>query len=286
MSHQQDRPSYSPLSGVVTRIAATGAVRSYVRFAALGDSVTYGIGDNRRHGDRGWASLLAGAMGQAHDVSFHKTARPGATAADVRAEQLEDALAHRPHIASLVVGLNDTMRSTWDADCVRADLLYCAERLVDQGAMLLTVRFHDHTRVFGLPQVLARPMRARIAILNEIYEEIHDRFGGVRIDLAAHPGIYDREFWSVDRLHPSELGHRVLADEFAAHLHAAGLVFDAPGLQLDGPIPGRLENVQWMVTAGAPWLARRARDLGPAVARKWFTRVRAEAMPAPRLASA
>ena len=122
-------------------------------------------------------------------MSFHKTARPGATAADVRAGQLEDALAHRPHIASLVVGLNDTMRSTWDPARVRDDLLFCAERLVGRGAMLLTVRFHDHTRVFGLPQMLARPMRARVAILNEIYDEIYHRFGGVRVDLAAHPGI-------------------------------------------------------------------------------------------------
>lgn len=284
MSQQQDRLSSSGLGGVVTRTAASGVLRCYVRFAALGDSVTYGIGDNRPGGCRGWASLLADAIAKDHDMSFHKTARPGATAADVRTGQLEEAIAHRPHIASLVVGLNDTMRSTWDPARVRADLMYCAERLVEQGAVLLTVRFHDHTRVFGLPHVLARPMRARVAILNEIYDEIYDRFGGIRVDLAAHPGVYDREFWSVDRLHPSELGHRVLADEFAAHLHDAGLVFDTPGLQLDGTIPGRLENVQWMVTAGVPWLARRAHDLGPAVARKWFTRIRAQAMPPRRLA--
>jgi lysophospholipase L1-like esterase len=279
MSQQQDRPPHSRPCCVVSRTTATGASRSYVRFAALGDSVTYGIGDNRRSGDRGWASLLAGAMGKAHDVSFHKTAHPGATAADVRAEQLEDALAHRPHIASLVVGLNDTMRSTWDPDRVRADLIYCAERLVEHGAMLLTVRFHDHTRVFGLPRLLAGPMRARIAVVNETYDEIHYRFGGVRIDLAGHPGVYDREFWSVDRFHPSELGHRALADEFAAHLHAAGLVFEGPGLRLDGPIPGRLENVRWMVTAGTPWIARRARDLGPAVAGRWFSRVGSDTGP-------
>ncbi|MEO7350629.1 MAG: SGNH/GDSL hydrolase family protein [Marmoricola sp.] len=234
MSQQQNRPSSSHLGGVVTRTPASGVLSCYVRFAALGDSVTYGIRDNRPAGDRGWASLLADAISKDHQMSFHKTARPGATAADVRTAQLEDALAHRPHIASLVVGLNDTMRSTWDPAQVRADLLYCAERLVEQGALLLTVRFHDHARVFGLPHVLARPMRAPVAILNEIYDEIYDRFGGVRVDLAAHPGVYDREFWSVDRLHPSELGHRVRADEFAARLHHAGLLFDAPGLQLDG----------------------------------------------------
>ncbi len=286
MSQQQDRPSYSRLGGVVTRTTTTGAARSYVRFAALGDSVTYGIGDNRPAGDRGWASLLAGAMGKAHDVSFHRQLVPGPPPRTCERHSWKTRSLTARCIASLVVGLNDTMRSTWDPTQVRADLLYCAERLVEQGAMLLTVRFHDHTRVFGLPQMLARPMRTRVAILNEIYDEIFHRFGGVRVDLAAHPGVYDREFWSVDRLHPSELGHRVLADEFAAHLHDAGLAFDAPGLQLDGTIPGRLENVQWMLTAGAPWLGRRARDLAPAVARKWFTRVRAQAMPARPLASA
>lgn len=281
MAQQQDRPSNSRLGGVVSRTTATGAVRSYVRFAALGDSVTYGIGDHLPSGDRGWASLLAAAMGETHDVSFHKTARPGATAADMRAGQLEDALAHRPHIASLVVGLNDTMRSTWDPARVRADLMYCAQRLTEEGATLLTVRFHDHTRVFGLPHLLARPMRARIAILNEIYR----RFGGLRVDLAAHPGVYDREFWSVDRLHPSELGHRVVADGFAALLHDAGLAFESPGLQLDGGVHGRLANVQWLLIAGVPWLGRRARDLAPAVARSWLTRIRAQARPT-RLAAA
>ena len=45
MLQQQHRPSSSGLGGVVTRTAARGVLRGYVRFAALGDSVTYGIGD-------------------------------------------------------------------------------------------------------------------------------------------------------------------------------------------------------------------------------------------------
>jgi lysophospholipase L1-like esterase len=116
-----------------TRVSATGTSRTYLRYAALGDSVTYGIGDNTVDGYRGWARLLADAIAGDHDMSFCNLARPGATAADARNEQLEDALAHRPHLASLVVGLNDTMRSTWNPDRIRADLLHCADRLTSQG---------------------------------------------------------------------------------------------------------------------------------------------------------
>ena len=101
-----------------------GSVRSYVRFAAL-------------------------------DVSFCNAAVPGATAAQVRTHQLAIALEHRPHLASLVVGINDVLRADWDAQEFRGDLLFCADRLSEQGAVLATVRFHDHGRVFGLP----RPVR-------------------------------------------------------------------------------------------------------------------------------
>src|SRR3954453_8611011 len=144
-----------------TRTDAAGVRRSYVRFAALGDSVTHGTGDPLSDGCRGWAQILAGAMLEAHDVSLCNLARPGATAADVRREQLADALDHRPHMASLIVGLNDTMRSTWNADQLRADLLHAAERLADQGVLLLTVRFHDHSQVLRLRRILARPMCQR-----------------------------------------------------------------------------------------------------------------------------
>jgi lysophospholipase L1-like esterase len=269
---QQARPSPRVPEGLVTRAGSSGVALSYVRYAALGDSVTYGLGDPISGGWRGWARLLADAIAQDHNVSFFTTARPGATVADVRHQQLDEALAHRPNVASLVVGLNDTMRSSWNPARIRTDLLYCAERLVEQGALLLTVRFHDHTQVFGLPQFLARPMRARIAVLNEIYDEIHQRFGGVLIELEADLNVYNREFWSVDRLHPSELGHRALASAFAGHLCESGLRCECPTLQLDGDLPSRTDNVRWVMAEGLPWVGRRARDLAPTLARRWLTR--------------
>lgn len=237
--------------------------RRYVRFAALGDSATYGLGDPASTEPRGWARLLGEAIGIEHHVSLCNVARPGATAADVRSQQLSDALDHRPHVASLVVGLNDTLRSTWDPAAVRAELLHAAGLLAGQGALLLTVRFHDHSRVFGLPRLLARPLQRRIDDLNATYDEIHATYGGLQVDLAAHPGVYDREFWTVDRLHPSEIGHRALAHEFSALLNRHGLAFEPPALELDGDPTTRLTELRTLMAEGLPWLARRLRDHGP-----------------------
>lgn len=263
------------------RILPSGVRRGYVRFAALGDSATCGLGDADVTGNwRGWARILSDAIGQDHDVSFCNVAVSGSTVARVR-RQLPVALAHRPHIASLIVGLNDTMRSTWNSDAVRADLLHCAGSLTEAGALLLTVRFHDHTRVLHLPPALARPMRARIDALNDVYDEIHYLYGGLQLDLAAHPDINDRRFWSIDRLHPSELGHRTLAREFAALLHDAGLPFDPPALDLDGGFTAHLHQLRWLAAEGAPWLTRRLRDLAPNVARSWIRSVLPSALVAP-----
>ena len=248
--------------------------RSYVRFAALGDSATHGLGDLVGDSWRGWARILADAVGEDHDVSFCNLAIPGATAADVRRNQLDDALAHRPQVASLVVGLNDTLRSSWDADRLREDLLECAGELAAHGAILLTARFHDHSRVFGLPKLLGRPIARRIGVLNAVYDEIHATYGGVRVDLAAHTEVYVRSFWSVDRLHPSEKGHRAIAREFAALLNDRGLSFLLPSASCTGDAASRLRSAQWLVTQGGPWLGRRARDLGPWAARRAVSQVR------------
>ena len=145
--------------------------------------------------------------------------------------------------------------------------MHTAGRLGAQGAMLLTVRFHDHTRVFGLPRLLAHSMGARIDVLNAIYDEIHATYGGLQVDLSAHPGVYDREFWSLDRLHPSELGTAPWPPSSPPSRAArAGLPTACPGAGHGDPT-SRLEELRWLATDGVPWLARRLRDLGPVLTR-------------------
>ena len=241
----------------------------YLRFAALGDSTTFGIGDPVPGGWRGWARLLADAMATAYDVSFCNVSVSGATAASVREGQLADAVAHRPQLASLMVGVNDTLKSTWDPARVREDLLHCAEALTGVGAVLMTPRFHDHGEVLGLPGVLRRPLSRRMAALNDVWDDVHAAFGGLRLDLGAHPQVWERQYWSVDRMHPSERGHRLLARCWADRLHVAGYAFEPPAAEPAGGIPPSWRrDLAWVVAEGAPWVGRRARDLGPWAVRR------------------
>ena len=247
-------------------------MRRYVRFVALGDSTTVGLGDvdPATGAWRGWARLLAEALAERHDVSFLNLAPTGAQTLEVRRDQLPEAVAHRADLASLVVGVNDTFRSAWDPLAVRERIVDCAAALHASGAVLLTVRFHDHGAVFGLPGLLRRPLLTRLDALNAAYDEVWARWGGLRVDLAAEAVILDRSAWYVDRLHPSEVGHRTLATAFAARLTAHGIDCPAPSTVLDGPGPDAWRDLWWTVRKGAPWVGRRARDLAPwAVRMAW-----------------
>lgn len=275
------------LPGPATVRAVTShSANRYLRYVALGDSTTVGIGDpvrgpggrttNRQRGEwRGWAALLAESLATTYDVSFCNVAISGATTSVVREEQLADALAHRPDLATLVVGINDTMRSTWDAERVRDDLLTIGSRLTSVGALLVTVRFHDHGALIGLPKWFSRPMGQRIDHLNAVYDEVHTRWGGVQLDLAQRPELHRKECWSVDRFHASEIGHRTLARAVAAELGARGYDVRPPSLEPAGGLPASWRrDLGWMVAEGAPWMGRRARDLGPWFARRAWAEVR------------
>lgn len=241
----------------------------YLRFAALGDSSTFGLGDPVAGGWRGWARLLADALTTSgYDVSFWNLAIPGATAESVLHDQLADAVAHRPDLAALVVGVNDVLKSTWDVGRVREELLTCADALNAEGATLLTARFHDHAHVLPLPAPLRRRLSHRIDELNSAWDDVHATYGGVRVDLARLPEALDRRFWAVDRMHPSELGHRSLSRAFATGLRAAGVAVEPPSADCSGGIaPNWRRDARWILAEGAPWIGRRARDLGPWAAR-------------------
>lgn len=257
---------------------------------ALGDSTTVGVGDplngssttdlsgaGARPGEgwRGWASLLADSLASTHRVTFSNFATSGATVPVVATEQLPSTGDGPIDLASLIVGVNDTLRSTFDAGRIRDHLELIAGRLTSRGALLLTVRFHDHGQVFGLPKWLRRPLWRRIEQVNVAFDDLHARFGGIRLDMADYPEVYRRDFWSVDRLHPGERGHRKLARVFADELAVRGVPIGVPpDLDCAYRPPSKWADTVWLVKEGAPWVGRRAHDLLPWAARMAISQVR------------
>ncbi|MFE1935488.1 SGNH/GDSL hydrolase family protein [Streptomyces sp. NPDC059474] len=244
-----------------------GAEPRRLRFAALGDSLTEGLGDPAPGGGwRGWAALLAAATGPHPDepVEFVNVSRSGALAADVADEQLAEARRARPHLASVVVGGNDTLRDSFDIHRVAEALDRTIGALRADGAVVLTACLPDPGRMLGLPSALARPLGRRMRAVNTVVHALSQRYEAVHVELGDHSWVAERRAWSVDRLHPSELGHRLLAREFHSALRARSIATGAPpSLELDGIAPSRAASAWWMATRGTRWIADRCTDLLP-----------------------
>ncbi|MEU8786387.1 SGNH/GDSL hydrolase family protein [Streptomyces sp. NPDC048637] len=235
-------------------------------FVALGDSLTEGLGDPVPGGGwRGWAALLAEALvARSGSVPLVNLAQSGALAADVAERQLAAARALGPRFASLLVGANDTLRAAFAIERVAAALDRAHGALSADGAVVLTACLPDPGRMLGLPAPLARPLGRRMRAVNTVVHAVSTRYQGVHLHLADHPWVADRASWSVDRLHPSERGHRLLARGFHTALAATGLpVGPPPALTLDGPAPTRAGSALWMATRGTRWVADRCTDLLP-----------------------
>jgi lysophospholipase L1-like esterase len=239
-------------------------------FAALGDSITLGVGDPIRPADRddnggrawrGWAALLAEGL---CEPELHILAGNGACAADIEADQLPRALALAPDVASVVFGINDTLRPGFDPDKFAAAAGHTVSALRDSGAQVLTMRLPDAGWMLGLPGVLARPLARRTQQVNVVMDEIAQRYGSLHFDAAGTPATYEKRMWAVDRLHPNERGHRLIARSFHALVAQAGLpVATAPDSEPVNPPPTRMAEMAWMATKGTAWVVSRSTDMVP-----------------------
>ncbi|MFC4002370.1 SGNH/GDSL hydrolase family protein [Prauserella oleivorans] len=235
------------------------------RLVVLGDSTAVGLGDPLPGGAwRGVGPLVADALGIG-PAGYLNCAFTGARMRCVRTEQLPHALARRADVALVIVGMNDTLRSDFDPRALAADLDHVLAQLRAAGTLPVPVRFHDHGRVFRLPGPLRRALKARIDQLNGVVDTVVSRHGVPCVDLDRLPGTYELASWSVDRLHPSERGHRLLARAFTDVLAGAGVAVPRPvSLACSGGAQASaLDHVGWLVAKGVPWLWRRGRDLVP-----------------------
>lgn len=133
---------------------------------------------------RGWAALLAEGL---REPRLHNLARSGAQSADVERDQLPRALELRPDVASMIVGINDTLRAGFDPIRIARASEHTVGALCSAGAVVLTIRLPDPGLMLGLPGALSRPLSRRIWAVNAIMDDLAARCGTVHFGAAGDP---------------------------------------------------------------------------------------------------
>jgi lysophospholipase L1-like esterase len=232
---------------------------SFSRYVALGDSSTEGIDDPDGDGGYiGWSQRLAEHLHAttSPDLLYANLAIRGLTTTQIRATQLDAALALRPDLATVFCGTNDVTAPRFDPASVATDIEHMQRALVDSGATVLTFTLPDLTPLMPLARLIA----PRIAALNRALADASRATGTILVDFASHPVATDARLWSEDRIHANSAGHARIAE---AHAQALNLPDSNSNWSLPFPTPlaptfaDRLRTeARWTVRHLLPWIAQ------------------------------
>lgn len=233
----------------------------FLRYVALGDSFTEGVGDPdpaRPNGVRGWADRVAevlAAQPGAEDFGYANLAVRGRKLHQIVEEQIDPAVALQPDLVTIYAGANDILRPAVDIDALAAAYDEAIGRLRSTGATVGVFTAFDPG---SYP--LFRPTRGRYAVYTEWVREIADRHGCLIIDMWRRRDVPGWAMWAEDRLHLNAVGHHYMAELV---LDTLGIThgFRQPRLPAPRLLSGRearAEHAAWARQHLGPWLHRRA----------------------------
>ena len=186
-------------------------------YAAIGDSFTEGMGDERPDGTaRGWADLVAAALAHAAGgtIRYANLAIRGRLLGPILEQQLPVARDLAPQLLSINGGGNDIMRPRVSIDAVADRLVAAAVGASEAGLRTMVVSGGNPTRHLPLGtrierrgDALADAVRTRLAGTDVVF-----------VDNWFDPRLPELRFWSVDRLHLNARGHAIAASNVLAAL--------------------------------------------------------------------
>ncbi|WP_347108714.1 SGNH/GDSL hydrolase family protein [Paenarthrobacter sp. S56] len=243
-----------------------------VRFVALGDSFTEGVGDNDLrlpNNCRGWADRVAEELAR-HDPAtlYANLAIRGRRLRRIIDEQIEPALAMEPTLITFYAGGNDLLMARVNMGRLMRDYEEAVKRFKASGA---TVVLFTGYNVPLSP--LLEPLKVRTAIYNRHIRRIAAAYGTLLVDYWCFEKFQDPRMWSPDRLHMSQHGHCYMAKKVLEVLgapHSLGSpVFAQPHSRTI--TEGIADDVAWLRRDVRPWLSRRIRGIssGDRLGARW-----------------
>ncbi len=238
-----------------------GHPRSWKRYVAVGDSLSEGLGDPLPGGrTRGWANLLGEHLrGLEPELTFTNLAVRGHLTHHALRHQLQAAVELDPDLVSVFIGGNDVLlRRSFAPDRFAAELAELVTPFTAGHATLVLSTLPDLAACSPLFPPLRGALRARVVAANAVVRDLADQHGTVLLDAWADPRTRRHGMWSVDRIHPSAAGHRLIAQGVADLL-------GVPMPDADAELPATSPvDLAARYAREAAWLVRHARHRVPA----------------------
>jgi lysophospholipase L1-like esterase len=226
-----------------------------IRYVALGDSFTEGVGDDLPNGGvRGWADLVAeGLAASGARVRYANLAIRGRLLGPIIDEQLPAAIALGPTLVTFNGGGNDILRPRSDPQRLLDRMTDVMDRIAASGAQLVLLS--------GANPTAGLPMQARIAgkgdALNASVAALAAEHGMLFADNWSDRELARSPYWSRDRLHLGPVGHHRVAARVLATLgyeHPPEWIIDAPGGE---SVVRYRDELAYYREHVVPWIQRR-----------------------------
>ncbi|SCF15189.1 Lysophospholipase L1 [Micromonospora purpureochromogenes] len=202
--------------------AALLAGHPWRRFVVLGDSVAEGMCEPvDGYPPVQWADRIAAELRAARPgLAYLNLGRRGLRAHEVRAAQLDAALAFDPDLALVVCGGNDAFRPAFDPAAVDAELAAMIGALRAAGADVVTVGMFDVSHSPAVPEQVRPGLGQRMRLLSAHTGRLAARLDTVHVHLTDHPAGADASLYSSDGRHGSARSDAIAAAETVRRLGA------------------------------------------------------------------
>lgn len=226
-----------------------------VRFVAIGDSFTEGVGDDLPDGRvRGWADLVAQGWADSltEPIQYANLAVRGKLIEPIIEQQLEPALALGPTHLSFNGGGNDMLRPRTSISHVSELFVHVVRRCREEGVQLIALSGANPSGQLPLRPVIQKRgdlLSAAVAQRLQPHPDVITAWNWPDRELAT-PG-----YWSDDRLHMNARGHHRVAARVLTALgqHAPSAWWSLPVLP-DARSP---RGVGYYAEYVGPWVKRR-----------------------------
>ncbi len=196
----------------------------HTRYMVLGDSLSAGYGAIPQTQGYAYRLYQQGVYDRTNQTIFSNSSVPGATSADVLAYQVPQAFIFKPDVVTITVGGNDLTAILGGAK--PEDVLLQFQQnlisilyplVVDLGAKVYIANLYTISDIPGADQV--------IPLFNQIVAGVANSYGVQVADFySAFDGqsgllLIDRHGASPLEIHPTNAGHRAMAEAFKAVIH-------------------------------------------------------------------